>query len=98
MIFAGIRPHLPDRNIVLLDRGRGGAGSGNRRNVMRFLHFSWQQSCLLSAIGRPALTFAWSYRGLRRDVGLTAFTPAQIVYSLAAKQLTRNIGLSRDRS
>jgi SAM-dependent methyltransferase len=80
-----------------------GPSTGNLRHVATFLHFAWKRGFLLSAICGLALTFASPYRTLQRDVGLAAFTPAQIIRSLsqhgfAADQLSRNIAVSQHRS
>jgi SAM-dependent methyltransferase len=80
-----------------------GPSTGNVHHVTTFLHFAWRRGFLLSAIGGLALTFGSPYRSLQRNVGLAAFTPAQIIRSLSqhgfsAEQLPRNIAVSQHRS
>jgi SAM-dependent methyltransferase len=78
-------------------------GTGNAHHVMTFLRFAWQRGFFLSAIGGLAQTFISPYRSLQREVGFATFTPQQILdklarHGFAAEKLSRNIGISRNRS
>lgn len=78
-------------------------GTGNSRHVITFLRFAWRNGFLLSAVDGLARTFASPYRHLQRNVGLTAYTPAQILkrlkrHGFVAERLMHNIAVSTHRS
>jgi SAM-dependent methyltransferase len=78
-------------------------GTATLDHVTTFLRFAWSRGFLLPAIGALVQTFASPYRKLQREVGLTAYAPAQMLDILRsrgfiAEKLLRNVAVSDLRS
>jgi ubiquinone/menaquinone biosynthesis C-methylase UbiE len=78
-------------------------GTPALRHVTTFLGFAARRGFLPAAVGGLAQTFVSPYRRLQKEVGLAAYTPAQMLAKLeragfAAEQLPRNIAVSPHRS
>lgn len=78
-------------------------GTGNLRHATTFLRFACGHGFLLAALGGLARTFLSPYRKLQHDLGLTAYTPSEMLQALErhgflAEKLPRNIAVSLHRS
>jgi SAM-dependent methyltransferase len=78
-------------------------GTGNLRHATTFLRFAWERGFLLAAMGGLAHTFVSPYRKLQHDLGLTTYTPFDMLQTLErhgflAEKLPRNIAVSLHRS
>ena len=76
--------------------------AGMLDDVSVLLKTGWRHGFLFAAVGSLAQTFFSRYRKLRQRLGLTTYTPEQVIEALrgggfAAKQLPENIGFSRHR-
>jgi SAM-dependent methyltransferase len=78
-------------------------GTGNPRHVATFLSFAWRHKFLLAALAGLVQTYASQYRNLQRQLGLTAYTPENMLQKLkqsgfVAEKLPSNIAVSKHRS
>lgn len=78
-------------------------GTATLDHVATFLRFAWSRGFLLSAISALVQTFSSPYRKLQREIGLTAYAPAEMHDILRnrgfiAEQLSRNVAVSDLRS
>jgi len=78
-------------------------GTGNSRHATTFLRFAWKRGFLLAAIGGLTRKFISPYRRLQHDLGLTAYTPIDMLHKLerhgfTADKLPHNIAVSQHRS
>jgi len=76
--------------------------AGMLDDIRALLGGAWRHGYLLAALGGLAATFFSDYRRLRRELGLTTWTEAELLarlraHGFAAERAVRNIGFSPHR-